>query len=406
MRPGLPNGDSPPVLLLGIDRLLGLQLARILGGHGVPVVGVAMDPGSPYCRTRWAERILDAESFQEDPVRHLAALRSECGARPVVIPCLDEMVWWLDAQREPVAKEADFLLAPSEVLRRLGDKVGFHQAAGEQGLLLPPTRIVSERTGLEAAAREMRFPVVIKPRRRSPEWMARTDGFKVLRVEDPAALLEAAPALLEATDALVLQSWIDGGDECMVSLYVCLDARSQPVVPCLVAHKLRQWPPDVGVGSLVEAVRDDALVEAGLSFLQAAGYVGPGSLQFKRDPGSGLAYAIEMNTRTPLCFPLFEACGVEATLSAYRLAAGLPLPEARQVTRPNGRWISWKRDLASAYVHWRRGELSLRAWLGSLAGPARSADLQLRDPMPTLADLGRKLFRGPSRKARKALESA
>ena len=380
-----------PVVLLGIDRLLGLQLARILWRQGIPTIGVAVDPKSPYCRTRAATRIVHAKDVEHDPNQFFKELNAEYTARPVVIPCMDEFVFWLNENRDIVDAHADFLLPPSESLERLGDKSLFYRYCIEENLPIPATRFITSGKELEAAAREMDFPLVIKPPRRSDAWMKATGGLKVLRADDPAALLNCAPGLLGVTDELILQAWVEGGDECMHSLYVCLDHLSRPVISSVVARKIRQWPPDIGVGSLSTEVREDELVDIGLRIMQKLGYVGTGSLQFKRDERSGDFFIIEMNTRFALGAPLLEASGIAATLCHYCLAAGLPLPQNRSITHRGRKWICWKRDLASAFVHWRRGDLTIGQWLSSLRGRKRSADLYFRDPMPLLADIGRKL---------------
>ena len=108
--------------------------------------------------------------------------------------------------------------------------------------------------------------------------MTGTGGFKVLRADDPPDLLKFARSLLGVMDELILQTWVEGGNECMHSLYVCLDHESRPAVPSIVARKLRQWPPEIGVGSLSTEVREDELVETGLRILQELGYVGSGCL--------------------------------------------------------------------------------------------------------------------------------
>lgn len=384
-----------PAILLGIDRLLGLQLARILWRHGIPVVGVAEDPASHHCRTRAARRIVSGRDFDADPEGLLAGWEVEYGARPVVIPCLDERVWWLDAHRALVSRHADFLLPEPEDLARLGDKARFYRLLIERGGPLPETRFVDRPEAREPAARELGLPLIVKPPRRSPGWMRASGGAKVLRVDDLATLDRLVRPLLAEVDELILQAWVEGGDDCMHSLFVCLDRESRPVVPCLVAHKLRQWPPDVGVGSLAEQVDDDALVGQALDLLQALRYVGTGSLQLKRDPRTDRFVVIEMNTRFVLNMPLFEACGVEATLAHYDLArgarptAGAPGVGQPGFPRPGRRWICWKRDLASAWVHWRRGDLTLGGWLRSLRGAKWSADVAWDDPLPLLTDLAR-----------------
>ena len=99
---------------------------------------------------------------------------------------------------------------------------------------------------------------------------------------------------------MILQSWVRGSDANMHSLYLCLDHQSQPLTSCIVAKKLRQWPPDVGVGALAMQVDEEEVINIGLTILQKVGYVGPGSFQFKQDEISKKFYIIEMNTGRPL----------------------------------------------------------------------------------------------------------
>lgn len=380
----------PPVILLGNDCLTGLQLARILWRRGARVVGVALDARSNYCATRAASRILPAESFFTDPVGLLATIGAESDARPILIPCTDEFVWWLDANRSTLSAHADFLLAESECLERLSDKARFCQEAAASGDPVPPTRVLTEPEGLDAAARALGFPLVAKPARRSAEWMRATGGEKVLKLEDASTLTARVRPLFSLGVPIVLQSWVPGGDDAMYSVFVCLDRDHRPAMPSIVVQKIRQWPPDTGVGCLAQEVQLPELAETALRLLSDRGYVGTGSLQFKRDASTGRYVLIEMNTRFALSFPLCEASGVEATAIHCRLASGEATEADEGIPVRGQKWICWKRDLASAWVHWRRGDLTLRTWIRTLAGPKRSADLLLSDPMPTLLDaLGR-----------------
>ena len=378
------------VVLVGIDRLLGLQLARILWRRGDEVVGVAVDERSHYCATRAASRILPAGPFLEDPSSALSSLGAEAGRRPILIPCTDEFVWWLDTNRTVLSEHADFLLADSESLERLSDKARFCEEAAARGEPIPKTRIVTDPTKLEEATDALGFPLIAKPARRSPEWMRATDGAKVLKIEDGAGVASRVRPLFEVGVPIVLQSWIPGGDDCMYSVFVCLDRDHRPAMPPLVVQKLRQWPPETGVGCLARQVEAPDLAETALRLLVDRDFVGTGSLQFKRDASTGRFLLIEMNTRFALSFPLCEASGLEATRIHCRLAAREPVVAESGIPIPGRKWICWKRDLASAWSYWRRGRLSVREWIRSLAGPKRSADLMLADPMPTIRDaLGR-----------------
>lgn len=392
------------MILFGTDSLNGLQTSRILWRRGVPVIGIAKNPASPYCRTRAAAQTINTETFRANPHATMEALKKQYHAeRLVAMACSDENVWWMNDNRELIAEHADFLLPPSDTLQLLANKTQFYHYAIEHNLPLSDTRFASSVEDLEKAAQEMNFPLILKPPRRSPEWMAASGGFKVLKVNHPGDLTGIAQPLLKAVDELILQTWIKGSDANMHSLYICLDRQSEPI-GCLVAKKIRQWPPDIGVGCMAVQVSIPEVVEAGMAVLQKLGYVGPGSLQFKQDEETKKFYMIEMNAgRPPLNYPLCEACGMEITYSGYCAAGGLPLPKARTITCPGAKWICWKTDLASAYAHWKRGDLTISEWLSSIRGHKWSADIQLDDPMPTLADWSQKIRTGFSNSAQKTL---
>ncbi len=368
------------------------------------MVGVVNDVSSPYCRTRSVLRNIPAGAIQSAPGKDLVSLLQELNRthdlRPVLIPCSDDFVWWLNDSRESVEQHADFLIPSSDMLELIADKSNFYRYAMKHNLPLPPTRFVTTRAEMEQAANELGFPILIKPPRKTPEWMQASGELKALKVEIFDDLCKIDWKLLTGTTELIVQKWISGPDANMHSLYVCLDRDSQPQTTSIVAKKLRQWPPDVGVGALAVEVAIDEVVQMGLGILRQLGYVGPGSIQFKQDSISNKFYVIEINSRLPLNYPLFEACGIEATYTAYCVAAGLPLPDNRTITRRGGKWICWKTDLASSYVHWRRGDLTVREWLTSLRGHKWSADIQLDDRNPLLAEISRKISKGLSKRSR------
>lgn len=388
----MPPAPLPPVLLLGSDCLTGLQVARLLWRRGVRVIGVAEHPGSPYCRSRALARVVPAERLA-DPIGLVREIAASEGARPVVLPCTDDHAQWLNAARDRLAPHADFLLPDADTLERLSDKASFYRSVRERGLAMPETRFVESDEALARAAAELGFPLVLKPPRRTAAWFAASGVAKVCRVDGPEALARVGPGLLASVGELIVQAWVPGPEDAGRELLVCLDAESEPLAT-VVLQKIRQWPADTGTGSLAAEVRDDEVTRTGLEMLQKFRYAGFGQLELKRSSRDGRLYIIEMNAgRAALNLPLCEAAGVEMTATWYRAAAGLPLPDRRRVTRPGARWICWKRDLPAAWMRWRRGELSLRDWLGSLRGIRWSADVALDDPGPLLLDALRRVGR-------------
>lgn len=387
----------PPVVLLGTDCMTGLQISRILWRKEIPVIGIADNPKSAYCRTRSAKRTMATSAIRENPLPMLKEIAAQYHARPVLMTCTDDFVWWLNNHREAVGEVADFLIPPRDVLALLTDKARFYRYAMEEHLPLSATRMVSTQEELARAASEMPFPLILKPPRRSTEWMKLSHGLKVLKVESPEELLRIGPAL-QALDELILQAWVPGPDENMHELFVCFDRQGE-LLAHLASKKVRQWPLDIGVGALAQETCADGLVEPVLAILKKLRYVGLGHMELKKHAEDGTFYLIEMNTRAALNFPLCEACGIEMIYTHYCSAAGLPLPETRTATRPGSKWICWKTDLASAYFHWKRGDLSVREWWASIQGHKWSADIQLDDPVPLLADLFGKITRASTAKS-------
>jgi predicted ATP-grasp superfamily ATP-dependent carboligase len=82
-----------------------------------------------------------------------------------------------------------------------------------------------------------------------------------------------------------------------------------------------------------------------------------------------------------------EAAGIELSYLAYRSLAELPASAVPHIRFPRSRWVSLKRDVAAAFAGWRKGELSLAAYLRSMRGVRRRAVFDLRDPLPFLYDL-------------------
>lgn len=381
----------PPILLLGLDCRTGLQSARLFAARGVPVVGVAKNRSSPYCRTRAVERILDAARFRDDPAGCLRQLEQEWRAAPVILPCTDEFVLWLDANRDAVLGPGRCVLSPPAAIQTLLDKVKLARFGLEHGLAIPRTQLLRDRRDAENIVNRLDFPVVLKPGIRSSEWLAATAGRKVLRLESAGELLEAYDRCNHEHHELLVQEWIPGSDRDMFSLYTHRTSQGQ-VAGQVVVQKLRQWPPDTGVGSLAVQVENEAVAALGLDLLARVNFAGLSSVQIKHDAKTGAYYILEVNAGRPaLNMTVAELCGVELQMSYYCEAAGLPLPERRTVTRPGGKWICWKTDLAAAWCLWRRGDLDIKTWWRSVSGRKTHAVWSARDPIPFLLDMMRRL---------------
>jgi predicted ATP-grasp superfamily ATP-dependent carboligase len=365
--------------------MTGLQSARILHARGVRVVGLAGNPRSPFSRTRALWRVHEWRA--DSPADVVPS--GEYDSRPLLLPCTDDAVHWLNERRDDLAPSFRFVLPEHDALDRLADKSRFYRHAQREGLAVPETLFLEREPDCDAVGASLGFPCVVKPPRRTVEWRAAARR-KVFVVHSALELVDVFRRYRNVVDELIAQRWVAGGDDEMYSLYSCLDSSSQPLAH-VVAHKLRQWPLDTGCGCLAEERSVPEVAQQGLQLLQSVSFVGLSSVQFKRDAGSGRFFIIEVNAGRPaLNMPLAEKSGVDMLHTFYCDAVGLPVPEKRSVTHPGAKWICWKTDLAASWALMRRRQLTFGEWVHSIRGRKWSAVLSWRDPSPFLFDMMRK----------------
>ncbi len=185
----------------------------------------------------------------------------------------------------------------------------------------------------------------------------------------------------------MVQEWIEGSDANLFSCNCYFTSESRPAVT-FIARKIRQWPPKTGTSSLGEECRNDTVLRESIRFFQHVRFRGLGYLEIKRDVRNGKHYIIEPNIGRPTGrSAISEAGGVELLYTMYCDLLGQPLPENRKQRYTGAKWIYLRRDLQSAWSHWRQGELTLKQWRQSMQGRKYYALFSWTDPVPFLEDL-------------------
>lgn len=384
-----------PAVVVGADNTTGLQTARILAARGVPVVGLAEDPTHYCCRTRVLERLVRTPTSGRDLVRTLQRLAPSLPRGAVLVPCTDAAVATIARGRDRIPSPLLSALPDHDVVDRLMRKDGFAEHALAHGVPVPRTALVTDEATARRVVDEIGFPFVVKPPVKSPAWEAHAG--KVVRFDDAPAWEAAHPVLTRLARPLVVQEWIDGGEDELVSCngYAHGDGRTVT----FVSRKLRQWPRGTGTTSLGEVVDAPEVEAMTVDLVQSLPYRGLFYLEVKRTPNGGVV-AIEANVGRPTGrSALAEASGIELVQTMYADLVGLPAPVSR-LRRTDVRWIDLRRDTQAAFEAWRGGELSLLDWWRSLRGPHHHAVIDRRDPRPFIGELRhvlRRRFRGGPR---------
>jgi predicted ATP-grasp superfamily ATP-dependent carboligase len=215
-------------------------------------------------------------------------------------------------------------------------------------------------------------------------------GVGTLRIDSRRELLEYAGRLLDNEVPLLLTELVPGPETALEgSVAVRTRDGSYPLE--YGRRKVRQWPLDYGVGSLLESAQVPETLRMNRRLMDFTGYFGISACETKRHAETGELYLIEINVRVPASFGLAEACGVDGSWRLFAALAGEELgPQPAQV---DGRKVMLpQKDIQAALARIRARETSPLQVLRSWRGTRDLGALSLRDPAPAFA-LARQLSR-------------
>lgn len=397
------NG-AVPAIVVGLDCMTGLQTARILARHAIPVIAIAKNPNHFACRTKVCDRILFANTSNDEFISVLEAFGPSLTEKAVLYPCTDMSVLQISRNRQKLNEWFHVILPDADVVEMLMDKVAFIKFAQKQELPIPGTFFLNNRDDAEEAAENLSFPCILKPPIKSPKWEKNTKE-KVFKISGKTKFLETYDRCCDWADMLMAQEWVEGTDANLYSCNCYFNESSEPLVT-FIARKIRQWPPETGTSCLGEEIRNDTVLHETVRLFRKVGYRGLGYVEMKREERTGKHYIIEPNIGRPTGrSAIAEAGGVELLYTKYCDVLGLTLPENRQQKYEGVKWIYLRRDLQSAYYYWRRGDLSLLDWWRSLRGKKGYAVFSWSDPVPFVRDFTNKIVESLKQPQHKKIET-
>ena len=395
--------QPPYAIVVGLDGMNGLQTARILARHQIPIIAVAKDPKHYCCRTKVCEEILFTDTSSDELIGTLEILGSKLSQKAVLFPCNDPNVLLVSRHRQRLEKWYHITLPPPDVVEMMMDKVSFYAYAQREGFPIPRTFFLKTEADVERIAEQLTFPCILKPPiSATPEWEqhSKLKAYKVSTVEELHGLYDRYRMWAET---LIVQEWIEGPDTNLYSCNCYFDADSKPVVT-FIARKLRQWPPETGESCLGEECRQDFVLHETIQLLQSVNYRGLGYVEMKHDTRSGRYFILECNVGRPTGrSAIAEAGGVELIYTMYCDSVGWPLPANREQKYEGVKWIYLRRDFQSALYHWQRRTLTIAEWWRSWRGRKTYALFSWADPAPFLGDLQRavRLFLSPEERRKR-----
>ena len=327
-------------VVAGID-LNGLGVVRALARANVPVIALDTDISKATAATRHGIKVqvsaLSGDAFVDDLLR----LRERFERNPVLFLTQEASVGTISASRDRIDSAYRFTMPDDSVMRTLLDKSSFQVLAERQGFPVP--RAVHLTNDTAANLKNLRYPCVLKPAAKDPEYGRKfAKAYKVGTAEEAVRLWEQ---VRRTVDRVIVQEWIEGGDS---DVFFCLQYRTPTQsTASFVGRKLCQWPPLVGgTASCMPAREFDAELSSLTDrFFTAAGFAGMGSMEYKRDRRDGRFYMIEPTVgRTDHQEEVAVLNGVNIPFAAFTSELGLRFPEPQESGPPR----VWRDPIASA----------------------------------------------------------
>lgn len=361
----------------------GLAVARSLAPRGVKVFGVdklRLEIGhfSRYVRHDKKFAFLPPGSELLDALRSFGASQNE---RPVVFAAGDAYVDFVAVNRQALSEH--FILAESmceEVNSMIVNKRTFYERCLELDVAVPQTYFPSDEKEAIHASTQLRYPAIVKPTL-GHLFRARLHGDKLVVVTNATELLHWWRQFRSWGGDSILQEEIVGPETniLVAAAYTDRDLRCRSL---LTARKSRQYPPQYGSGSYMEAHWSQEIADLSMELLQKIGYRGVCGTEYKWDSRDGEYKLIEVNCRPTLWFALCKAAGVDVIWDTFCDLIGSPNPVHVGVQNDQIRWQFLVRDLPAAIHSVRRRKLGVREFFRTAINPMRKeyAVLSLKDP--------------------------
>lgn len=379
-------GSGQPVLYTGDESTGSLAAVRGLRAAGYSPWLAVSEPGTYAAHSRTLAGLLeidacDPEAYARALARHAARIRPAA-----VLPGTEASLYALTG-REHLFGGVPVGTAGSEALERATDKSLLAELSAEAGLATARSAGIT-LAELDEHGRDLRFPVIVKPRR-SIEWrpgaeFGRTGVRRVESASELRGVLAKAP-----DEQWVLERVITG-----TLAAVCGVAWLGEVVCTMHQVSPRTFPAELGISSYALTVEPDRARDAGVRrLMRSIGWSGIFGVQFLLTDDA--AYVIDLNPRVYGSLALAVAAGHNLPAIWTELLLGhRPRPGPYRVGL---RYRVEEDDYRLLLSMLRRGPRR-EALLGLLPSPRTThAIFAVRDPLPGLASL-RKLARKLARR--------
>jgi D-aspartate ligase len=380
------DSKVPAVVVFPSSHAVSMSVIRALQDEGVPILAVDFKPQAAGLYSRFVVPLLvpdlyrDTELFEEQ----MLELGTRFATPPVLFLVDDEDLFLSLRHQDRWGKVYRLPLSQWPIVEGIVDKGRMYRRLQELGWAgCPATWFPESPEGLERLRGDIAFPCIIKPTYSTA--FRQRFGVKAMRFESFNPLCTSASEVFEAGIPFVVQEFIPGGEDLLVT-YAAYSNDDGQVIASSTGRKIHQFPPDFGTCRLAESIDDPGLDRIGREFLHILRYRGISLTEFKRTQ-DGSFKLIELNPR-PGDWPerLAQVCGANLVLVAYKETLGERVTP-HSISRFGRKWVNLPEDLyycvrGYRLLGWPQSHRGLLGWLKDLRGLSSDAFFDWRDPIP------------------------
>ena len=385
--------DHPKAIIVGFEAN-GLGVARALHKSGIQCIGIgAQGWHAPYA-TRTCRIVRCSKPWSEDEViNRLLSIGSEFKRPAPVLITKDDAVLWLSKNRGKLAEHFEINLPPPATVELMMNKTRFLELAQKEDWPLPVTVKVDNLEELHARLDTVPYPCILKPAIRNSEFR-RNSPSKAFRISSEEELLECYKMVAQWEQSVVIQEWIEGGDERIAYCLAYYSRKSEPLA-IYAGRKLRQFPIDYGIGVIAAPAPNewrDRITELSKIIFEKVKYQGLGSIEYKmRKDGTPVIMEPTVG-RTDWQSEVAVINGVNIPTVAFLDMAGISNLPSFESVAPH-KLIDGRAHRRFLFQSVRHGKLPLRLWLAERQGRKRYMIWRTADPGPFLSATVGRLFR-------------
>jgi predicted ATP-grasp superfamily ATP-dependent carboligase len=302
-------------------------------------------------------------------------------------------VLWLSKNRDKLGNNLEINLPSRATVELMMSKTRFLELAQSEGWPMPTTIRVESLEELRSCLHTVRYPCILKPAMKNEKFRQNSPR-KAFRLSSESELLECYRMVSQWEQSVVIQEWIEGGDERIAYCLAYYSRASEPLA-VFAGQKLRQFPVNWGNTAIAAPAPPewrDRILELSQHIFEKVRYQGLGSIEYKMR-ADGTPVIMEPTVgRTDWQSEVAVINGVNIPAVAYLDTATISdLP--RVATVPPHKLVDGRAHRRFLFQSVRDGEMSLGQWFTERRGRKRYMVWRANDPGPFLSATVGKMVR-------------